>query len=223
VEVFLTGKGLPVTDLEFGQDGAMYFTIGGRGTQAGLYRVSWTGQVDNRANLAVMSRGVMGERETLYRRRLELEAAPVAEWRADALKRDDPQSALTALLALARVGTKEDQAAILQALAKFPLDSLQRRAEARKAARHRSGLARHGRPSPELVQMGLEKLSRQYPAKTFALNRELCALLVWLTGDQRSGDIPVAVIRDSGSQNAGSRRPPRSRPPRRQECRRYLS
>lgn len=43
VEVFLTGKGMPLTDLEFGQDGAMYFTIGGRGTQAGLYRVSYVG------------------------------------------------------------------------------------------------------------------------------------------------------------------------------------
>jgi len=49
VEVFVSGKGLPVTDLEFGKDGAMYFTVGGRGTQAGLYRVSWAGEkVDTR-------------------------------------------------------------------------------------------------------------------------------------------------------------------------------
>ncbi len=41
VEVFLSGKGMPLTDLEFGKDGAMYFTVGGRGTQGGLYRVSW--------------------------------------------------------------------------------------------------------------------------------------------------------------------------------------
>ena len=34
---------LDVTDLEFGHDGAMYFTTGGRGTQAGLYRVSYVG------------------------------------------------------------------------------------------------------------------------------------------------------------------------------------
>src|SRR5690606_34971431 len=33
VEEFVRGKGLPVTDLEFGHDGAMYFTVGGRGTQ----------------------------------------------------------------------------------------------------------------------------------------------------------------------------------------------
>ena len=44
-ETFVKGKPLNVTDLEFGQDGAMYFLTGGRGTQAGLYRVSYTGEV----------------------------------------------------------------------------------------------------------------------------------------------------------------------------------
>jgi putative heme-binding domain-containing protein len=34
---------MPVTALQFGKDGAMYFTTGGRGTQAGLYRVSYSG------------------------------------------------------------------------------------------------------------------------------------------------------------------------------------
>jgi len=40
VETFLTGKPLNVTGLDFGSDGAMYFTTGGRGTQSGLYRVT---------------------------------------------------------------------------------------------------------------------------------------------------------------------------------------
>ena len=43
VEEFLRGKGMPVTSMQFGKDGAMYFITGGRGTQAGLYRVSYTG------------------------------------------------------------------------------------------------------------------------------------------------------------------------------------
>src|SRR2546427_8917101 len=33
---------LNVTDLEFGKDGAMYFLTGGRGTQSGLYRVTYS-------------------------------------------------------------------------------------------------------------------------------------------------------------------------------------
>jgi putative heme-binding domain-containing protein len=42
-EVFLHGQPLNLTHLEFGRDGAMYFITGGRGTQSGLYRVSYIG------------------------------------------------------------------------------------------------------------------------------------------------------------------------------------
>ena len=41
VEPFVVGKGMPVTDVEFLKDGSMVFTTGGRGTSAGLYRVSY--------------------------------------------------------------------------------------------------------------------------------------------------------------------------------------
>ena len=44
MENFVVGKPLNVTDVEVGKDGAMYFTIGGRGTQGGLYRVTYTGK-----------------------------------------------------------------------------------------------------------------------------------------------------------------------------------
>jgi len=44
-EVFLQGHPLNVTSLDFGPDGAMYFVTGGRRTQSGLYRVTWTGEV----------------------------------------------------------------------------------------------------------------------------------------------------------------------------------
>jgi putative heme-binding domain-containing protein len=42
-EPFVTGRPLNVTDAAIGPDGAMYFVTGGRRTQAGLYRVSYTG------------------------------------------------------------------------------------------------------------------------------------------------------------------------------------
>jgi putative heme-binding domain-containing protein len=38
-KAFVTGRPLPVTDLEFGPDGALYFVTGGRNTQSGLYRL----------------------------------------------------------------------------------------------------------------------------------------------------------------------------------------
>ena len=45
VEEFLKGKPLNVTDLDIGEDGALYFCTGGRGTSGGVFRVAWTGTV----------------------------------------------------------------------------------------------------------------------------------------------------------------------------------
>ena len=42
-EPFIDGRPLNVTDLDFGPDGAMYFTTGGRQTQSGLYRLRYVG------------------------------------------------------------------------------------------------------------------------------------------------------------------------------------
>jgi putative heme-binding domain-containing protein len=43
-ETFLSGRPLPVTDLVVHTDGNLYFTIGGRKTQSGLYRVTYIGK-----------------------------------------------------------------------------------------------------------------------------------------------------------------------------------
>ena len=42
-ETFVAGRPLNVTDACVGPDGALWFITGGRGTQSGLYRVTWTG------------------------------------------------------------------------------------------------------------------------------------------------------------------------------------
>lgn len=44
-EVFLQGEPLNVTDLAVGPDGSLYFTTGGRGTNGGIYRITWKGTV----------------------------------------------------------------------------------------------------------------------------------------------------------------------------------
>jgi putative heme-binding domain-containing protein len=43
IETILRGIPLNLTALEFGHDGALYFITGGRGTESGLYRVTYTG------------------------------------------------------------------------------------------------------------------------------------------------------------------------------------
>jgi putative membrane-bound dehydrogenase-like protein len=47
-EVFLKGRPLNVTDIAVGPDGWLYFTTGGRGTEGGVYCVTWTGDVPDR-------------------------------------------------------------------------------------------------------------------------------------------------------------------------------
>jgi putative heme-binding domain-containing protein len=42
-EEFISRTPLPLTDLVIAKDGAMYFTVGGRGTQSELYRVTYVG------------------------------------------------------------------------------------------------------------------------------------------------------------------------------------
>ncbi len=55
-EVFLRGKPLNVTDLDFGPDGAMYFVTGGRKTKSGLYRVSYIGKEVNERNMTLQEK-----------------------------------------------------------------------------------------------------------------------------------------------------------------------
>ena len=69
-EEFVTGGPLPVSDAIIGNDGAMYFTIGGRRVQSGLYRVTYTGKES--ANLSDNSeRSDPSDKAVATRRSLE--------------------------------------------------------------------------------------------------------------------------------------------------------
>ncbi|MBK8503998.1 MAG: PQQ-dependent sugar dehydrogenase [Saprospiraceae bacterium] len=43
-EVFITGQPLNITDMVVGDDGSIYFTTGGNGTDTGLFRIKYTGK-----------------------------------------------------------------------------------------------------------------------------------------------------------------------------------
>jgi putative heme-binding domain-containing protein len=70
-EEFLKGKPLNVTDLEFGSDGAMYFITGGRGTQSGLYRVSYVGDATDKQDSPAQSESGTAAASRALRRELE--------------------------------------------------------------------------------------------------------------------------------------------------------
>ncbi len=129
-EEFLAGTPLPLTDaIIHPSDGAMYFTIGGRKVQSGLYRVTYTGS----ESTAPTPAPVGGEAERAQRHALEawhhpadgalpaawpklgdpdrftrwaarvaVEHQPTATWASKAIIEGDPAVKVEALLALAR-------------------------------------------------------------------------------------------------------------------------
>lgn len=208
-ENFVAGKPFNVTDLEIGKDGAMYFVIGGRGGPSGLYRVTYTGKEstaladthdkagadaratrhelekfhghqDPKAVAAAWPHLASDDRFLRYAARIAIEFQPVAEWKDKALAETNPNAGLTALLALARMGGKENQDAIFTALKKFPMNTLSEEQQLLKLRIVEVSIARNGKPSPEFVALAIEKLSPHYPAASDAMNRELCQILLAL-------------------------------------------
>ena len=130
-EEFVTGAPLPITDaIIHPGDGAMYFTIGGRRVQSGLYRVSYVGNESTVEATDIATEnplrnlrhdlekyhgnpdpaGVaaawmhLGHQDRFVRfaARTVLEHQPLERWQEKALGEKDPAKQVVALLALSR-------------------------------------------------------------------------------------------------------------------------
>jgi len=209
---FVKGQPLNLTSLDFGPDGAMYFTTGGRGTQSGLYRVRYTGDLTPEPPLspspahaaAAEARSLRltlerfhgqaspeavdalwphlghADRAIRFAARVALESQPTSRWESRALAETNAASAFNALLALARVGPASSQPGLLKTLGRFPLASFDEEHRLLKYRVIELSFLRQGRPAHELVKLATEKLSPRFPATTWAENRELTRLLLWL-------------------------------------------
>jgi putative heme-binding domain-containing protein len=134
-EEFVTGAPLPITDaIIHPQDGAMYFTIGGRRVQSGLYRVTYVGDESTEPAVAKPTKSTAREirhkleafhgnqdpkaieaawpylshsdRFIRFAARTAIEHQPTESWANKALKEPEPAKQVEALLALARVAGK---------------------------------------------------------------------------------------------------------------------
>jgi putative heme-binding domain-containing protein len=130
-EEFLNGSPLPLTDVVVNpKDGALYFTIGGRRTQSGLYRVTYVGEESTAPAQAGPARNALHalrleleafhgrqdpkaievawphlnheDRYIRFAARVAIEHQDPKEWQDRALKETDPARAINALLALVR-------------------------------------------------------------------------------------------------------------------------
>ena len=143
-EEFITGGPLPVTDVIIHPDGAMYFAIGGRRVQSGLYRVTYKGtentdpvkhqpaelplrelrqsleifhgKQDPKAVTTVWPHLSHGNRLIRHAARIALEHQPLTEWKSKALNETNASAQLEALLALTRVESLEKDPATRDAI-----------------------------------------------------------------------------------------------------------
>ncbi|MCA8988947.1 MAG: c-type cytochrome [Planctomycetaceae bacterium] len=214
---FLQGAPLNVCDMTFGPDGAMWFVTGGRGSQAGLYRVSWTEsaaepelpewlkQITPEQRLrGIQFRAARGQLEEFHRTqspaavdlawhhlasedrwlrtsaRVALENQELQLWRTRALEESTPLGSMTALLALARVGTKADQPDLLAALNRQSLADKNEEVLLGLLRAYAITFARHGMPSAAERDAIEKRLNGIYPHSLVNANRELSELLVYL-------------------------------------------
>jgi putative heme-binding domain-containing protein len=200
---------LNLTDIVIGDDGAMYFTIGGRNTQAYLYRVTYTGNestasIDPHDSDGAAARELRHKLEAFqghadpsavetawahlnsddrfirYAARLAIESQPVEQWKSRALSEMQPQAAIEALLALARLGGNDAQADVLNALAKIPLASLTKPLQLQKLRVLEVSIARQGKPVDKAARSIIAELNPLYPNEDVQMNRELAQVLLAL-------------------------------------------
>ncbi|MFT5467390.1 MAG: putative heme-binding domain-containing protein [Verrucomicrobiales bacterium] len=207
VEEFMAAQPLPLTDLVISPiDGAMYVAIGGRRVQSGLYRVSYEGSDSTepaplsadgeearelRRTLEVFH-GIQDEkavttawphlssqdRAIRYAARTAIEHQPVNSWQARVPGEKDPQAALAALIALARLG-EDQQMVIVEALVRFDYAKLTHQQKLDLLRAYKLAFVRQAE-IPIAKAVALEQLGRLFPGQTSEENIELSELLAYL-------------------------------------------
>ena len=216
-EEFLSGKPLPLTDAVIRPaDGAMYFLIGGRGSQSGLYRVTYTGAAADTApvtalpditpeaklrhelealQLAPASPLVLdkvwphlnhSDRFVRFAARTVLEHQPPASWQDQAFAETRPWASLTSLLAVTRSAgdNKELLMPVFESLGRNNWTGLTEEQQLAALRTASVALVRLGPLTAEAKAMASEHLDPLFPARSFALNKELCEILVKLGSRQ---------------------------------------
>ena len=214
-ETFVRGKPLNVSDMAVGPDGALYFIVGGRGTQSGLYRVTYvgdeaTGKVSYASEKEADARLLRKKLESYhgkthpeaipfswphlrspdrwirYAARLAIESQPVNQWAERVIDEYSVQGTLTGLMALARKGDQEWQDPLLLKLQEIISPNLSEDQLLQTARILQLSLIRMGKPTEDTFDAIGAAVGSYYPSESHDLNKELCRLAVYL-------DVPNVV------------------------------
>jgi putative heme-binding domain-containing protein len=209
-EPFISGKAFDPTDLVINTDGAMYFTIGGRGTQSGLYRVTYVGNdstapvkpmSDPKAAAARQLRHTLesfhghqdpaaidaaweslnsSDRYLRFAARVAIEWQPASEWQERALNEKRPTALIESMIALARIGDKSLELRVLEALDRLQPSSLTREQLLMSLRAYGLCFIRMGRPDDAAIHAMQSRFDALYPSTDPIVNRELCRMLTYL-------------------------------------------
>lgn len=206
---FVSGKPLSVTDVLIRpQDGAMYFAVGGRRNQSALYRVTYTGeesttpvQQETLPKEALLRRELeklhvdgaapdsvekawphlsSPDRFLRFAARVAVEKQPASLWAEKALQEKNPQAAIEALIALARVGDPSLQPRLLSALGNLDYLKLEKGLRLPLLRAWQLAFTRMGKPAPEQCTKLASRFEVLFPQASVFENNELLQLLVFL-------------------------------------------
>lgn len=221
-EPFAVGKPLPVTDTAVGPDGALWFTTGGRRTQSGVYRVTYSGEMKEeqkplrspvatlRTQLeALHQRGVDSAVETAWEHlghmdryirfaaRTAIEHQDPSLWQERALSEGAPMAAAQANIALARCGDPSLRPQILNVLGSLALgdvNTLQPEETLAILRAYELTFTRMGTPNDNALL--IERLEANYTPWNSSVTRELTKLLVHL-GSEDVVSSALKIARDT--------------------------
>ncbi len=207
-EPFIVGKPFDVTDVVINTDGAMYVTIGGRGTQSGLYRITYTGNestapapvIEDQKSAAVRDLRHQLERFHAqkdpaaisfawphlnsddrfirYAARVAIENQEPAQWTERALAVNPPTASINALVALCRVGDKSLQPRVLAALDRLDLKQLTLEQQLELLRAFGLCFIRMGEPDSAYATSLRSRLEPLFPATNQDVTHEICQLLI---------------------------------------------
>lgn len=206
-ENFVSGAPLPLTDATIGEDGHLYFLVGGRGTQSGMYRVRYTGSeptekapalkptperalarslekyhgvADARALQAAWPHLSSNDVYLRHAARVAIESQPVDSWVGRLEHEANSQALIAGVVALARSGGKEHRDLALKALMKIPFEKLTTRQKLGVLRGYALTFIRLGRPDEDQRKNLIGILDAQLPGGDDDLNTELIRVLVSL-------------------------------------------
>lgn len=206
-EEFITGTPLPLTDIVVNpNDKALYFAVGGRKTQSGLYRVTYVGDkgkseatssgltdamklrrkleklhVSKDADGLDLALENLGSDDRFLRQaaRIGLEHHDPAQWQDKALELDDTYSVIETAIALARVGDDSLRGKLLDKLDALDYDAVTKQQKLGILRAYELVLIRMG-DDAEVRDRYLAKLEPLLPAESTEENRMLAELMVRL-------------------------------------------